>query len=103
MKPAPTRAISTPGAIVIALKSATAEAEASSEEIATIGRAVRVMRLPTALTACAAHNRRKFACVQSESVTVLAWAMNRCGRFIVLSCRLAAAPARWRRPRWWAE
>jgi hypothetical protein len=61
MKPEAKSAITTPGAIVIALNTATAVPEALSDEIAMIGKAVRVMRLPTALTACAAHNLPKSA------------------------------------------
>jgi len=59
----------TPGAIVIALRIDTIVADAPNEEIAMMGMAVRVMRLPTALTACAAHKRRKSACAHRDCVT----------------------------------
>jgi hypothetical protein len=50
----------------MALKSATAGAEAAREEIAMIGKAVRVMRLPTALTACAIKSLRNSACFHKD-------------------------------------
>ena len=68
MKPEANSARTTPGAMVMALSSETPEADAPSDEIATIGKAVRVIRLPTALTACAAHRRRKSACAASDEL-----------------------------------
>lgn len=69
LKPDANGAVITPGAIVIALWIDTIVADAPSEEIAMMGTAVRVMRLPTALTACAAHKRRKSACAHRDCVT----------------------------------
>jgi hypothetical protein len=64
--------MTTPGAIVIALKIETIVADAPRDEMAMMGTAVRVMRLPTALTAWAAHKRRKSACAHSDCVTEIA-------------------------------
>jgi hypothetical protein len=55
-----------------ALNTATAGADAFSDEIAMIGSAVRVMRLPTALTACAAHSLRKSACAHKDDASAIA-------------------------------
>ena len=57
MNPPANSPTTTPGATVMAASIATAEADASSVRIAMTGSAVRVMRLPSALTACAAHSR----------------------------------------------
>jgi len=57
--PAANTATTTPGAIAIALKIDTETADALSVVIAMMGNAVRVTRLPTALTACAAQSLRK--------------------------------------------
>ena len=67
MNPDANSATITPGAIAAALSHETEVAEALSAEIAMIGKAVRVMRSPNALTACAAHSLRKSWCDHSDA------------------------------------